>query len=134
MVRSQVLPIIVDLISSNQPRNYLLQQPEVHLHPRGQAELGTFLATVVKETNNWIFIETHSDYIIDRLRSDIRKGRHLLPEMVSILFLERIGIETKIHQLYIDDNGNLQNVPENYRQFIMDEERRLLGIEDEEFA
>src|SRR5262249_35983089 len=104
---SQVLPIVVDLLSSERPRNYLLQQPEVHLHPRGQAELATFLGTIVKDTGNWIVIETHSDYIIDRLRSDIRKRKHLSSDKVSIVFLERIGIDTNIHQIFIDEVGNL---------------------------
>src|SRR5262249_27011022 len=42
---SQVLPILVDTLQSpNRTRVFLLQQPEVHLHPRAQAELGTFFA------------------------------------------------------------------------------------------
>jgi AAA ATPase domain len=131
---SQVLPIVVDILTSERAHNYLLQQPEVHLHPRGQAELASFLAAIVKNTDNWIVIETHSDYIIDRLRSDIRKKKHLSPDQVSILFLERVGIETKIHQMLIDENGNLQNAPGGYRQFTLEEERRLLGIDDEELA
>ncbi len=131
---SQVLPIVVDLLMSDSPRTYLLQQPEVHLHPRGQAELASFLASVVMETNNYVVIETHSDYIIDRLRSDIRKKKHITADMVSILFFERVGMETVVHQMSIDENGNLENVPATYRNFTMEEERRLLGIEDEDLG
>jgi hypothetical protein len=131
---SQVLPIVVDLLMSDSPRTYLLQQPEVHLHPRGQAELASFLASVVMETNNYVVIETHSDYIIDRLRSDIRKKKHITAGMVSILFFERVGIETVLHQMSIDENGNLENAPATYRNFTMEEERRLLGIEEEDLG
>lgn len=131
---SQVLPIIVDLVTSETPRTYLLQQPEVHLHPRGQAELATFLASVVKDTPNYIVVETHSDYIIDRLRSDIRKKKHISSDLVSILFLERVGIETVVHQMSIDEDGNLKNTPSTYRDFTMEEERRLLGIDEEDLA
>lgn len=131
---SQVLPIIVDLITSDPPRTYLLQQPEVHLHPRGQAELATFLASIANETGNYVIIETHSDYIVDRLRSDIRKKKHIAANLVSILFLERLGIETIIHQMNIDDDGNLENAPVSYRDFTMEEERRLLGIDEEDLA
>jgi predicted ATPase len=131
---SQVLPIVVDVLTSDSGRNYLRQQPEVHLHPRGQAELATFLSSIVKETNNWIVIETHSDYIIDRLRSDIRKKRNLSVDQVSILFLERTGIETVIHQMGVDTQGNLVNAPATYREFTMEEERRLLGIDEEDLA
>jgi AAA ATPase domain/AAA domain len=131
---SQVLPIIVDLITSDPPRTYLLQQPEVHLHPRGQAELATFLGSIVKETGNYIVIETHSDYIIDRLRSDIRKKKHISADLVSILFLERVGIETIVYQMRIDEDGNLKNAPATYRDFTMEEERRLLGIDEDDLA
>ena len=74
-------------------------------------------------------IETHSDYMIDRLRADIRKGVHLKPEDVSLLFLERLGVETIIHQINIDALGNLDGVPLAFRKFTLDEERKLLGIE-----
>ena len=131
---SQVLPIVVDILTSEEAHNYLLQQPEVHLHPRGQAELASFLAAIVKNTDNWLTIETHSDYIIDRLRADIRDKKHILPDQVSVLFLERIGIETNIHQMFIDEDGNLQNAPGVYRRFTLQEERRLLGINDKELA
>jgi hypothetical protein len=129
---SQVLPILVDLVTTDSPRNYLLQQPEIHLHPRGQAELASFLGSMVKTTGNWTVIETHSDYIIDRLRTDIRNGVHLCPEDVSLLFLERLGVETMIHQIHIDKEGNLEGVPSAYRKFTLEEEKKFLGIDEGE--
>jgi predicted ATPase len=45
---SQVLPILVDTLErSTGDEVFLLQQPEVHLHPRAQAELGSFFRTSV---------------------------------------------------------------------------------------
>jgi predicted ATPase len=74
---SQVLPIIVDAIREPPRSTFLLQQPEVHLHPRAQAELGSFLGALAKQQQKRFIIETHSDYMIDRIRMDIRDGKHL---------------------------------------------------------
>ena len=124
---SQVLPIIVDAIREPPGSTFLLQQPEVHLHPRAQAELGSFLATLAKQQQKRFIIETHSDYMIDRIRMDIRDGKHLKPSEVAILYFERIGGTTQIHTMEIDRFGNLIGTPPGYRQFFLEEERRLLG-------
>lgn len=127
---SQVLPILVDLMSGKQKKLYLLQQPEVHLHPRAQAELGSFMASFVKSTRSMVVAETHSDYIIDRLRMDIRDKNGIGPDDVSILYFERSNLDVKIHSLHFDKLGNLHGAPESYRSFFMREENRMLGIDD----
>jgi hypothetical protein len=124
---SQVLPILVDVIRESPGSAFLLQQPEVHLHPRAQAELGSFLAALAKQQQKRFIIETHSDYMIDRIRMDIRDGKHLKPNEVAILYFERIGGAVQIHTMEIDRFGNLTGVPPGYRQFFLEEERRLLG-------
>ena len=125
---SQVLPVVVDLVNAEDDQLYLLQQPEIHLHPRAQAELGSFLGSVVSETRNYIVVETHSDYLIDRIRMDVRDGRGPRAEDVSILYFERDGLETRIYLLTLDNSGNLVGAPPAYRQFFMAEERRLLDL------
>jgi AAA domain, putative AbiEii toxin, Type IV TA system len=124
---SQVLPIIVDAIREPPQSTFLLQQPEVHLHPRAQAELGSFLAALAKQQQKRFIIETHSDYMLDRIRMDIRDGKHLKPSDVVILYFERIGGIGQIHTIEIDSFGNLIDAPPGYRQFFLEEERRLLG-------
>lgn len=123
---SQILPIIVDILRGKNGRTFLLQQPEVHLHPRAQAELGTFLATFAKNQKKRFVVETHSDYLVDRIRMDIRDRKILKAEDVIILYFERAGGKTTIHPIEIDEFGNLKNVPKGYRSFFLEEERRFL--------
>ncbi len=106
----QVLPIIVDAIRDSPGSTFLLQQPEVHVHPRAQAELGSFLAVLAKQQQKRFIIETHSDYMIDRIRMDIRDGKHLKPNEVAILYFERTGGAVQIHTMEIDRFGNLTGV------------------------
>lgn len=124
---SQILPILVECARAPREAIFLLQQPEVHLHPRAQAELGSFFATLAGELDQQFLIETHSDHLVDRLRLEIRNGR-LTPQQLGILYFERDGNGARIHPMSVDDQGNLLGSPAGYRQFFFDEERRLFGL------
>jgi predicted ATPase len=124
---SQILPILVDTTQAIPGSIFLLQQPEVHLHPRAQAELGTFLAILAKNNQKQFLIETHSDYLLDRIRMDIREKVHLRPEDVSLLYFERTDAAVTIHPLEIDSQGNIVDAPLHYRRFFLEEERRMFG-------
>ena len=124
---SQVLPIVTELIASPDPTSlYLLQQPEVHLHPSAQAALGTLFCDVASPRRQLI-VETHSDHLIDRVRMDVRdKTTSLKPEDVSLLYFERTGLDICIHSLRFDKLGNVLNAPPGYRQFFMQEVERSI--------
>ena len=124
---SQVLPIAVDCLTAAPRQIVLMQQPEVHLHPRAQAALGSFLGFLAKTRQNRFIIETHSDYLVDRLRLDVRDGKNLKPEDVVLLYFEREGIEVKVHPIRIDRDGNLVDAPPGYRRFFLEEEERFFG-------
>ena len=127
---SQSLPILVDVLERSSSRRkcaFLLQQPEVHLHPRGQAELASLFVQAFKQNGNRFLIETHSDYIIDRVRISVRKGR-LKPEDVSVLYFEPSGSTVEIHSMTLDEHGNLRDAPKGYRDFFSKETDELLGF------
>lgn len=124
---SQSLPILVDARRTHEC-TFLLQQPEVHLHPRAQAGLAELFVESFKRNRNRFLIETHSDYIIDRIRILVRRGA-LKADDVSILYFEPKGNSVKIHNMHLDRDGNLQNTPSGYRDFFVKETDRLLGFE-----
>ena len=125
---SQVLPIIVELFSQASLSMFLLQQPEVHLHPSAQAALGSLFCQVARGDRQLV-VETHSDHLLDRVRMDVRDDRTLLkPADVSILYFERKGLDVRIHSLTIDENGNICGAPDGYRTFFLEETRRSLGL------
>ena len=129
---SQILPILVQILDVDADRKspfFLLQQPEVHLHPRAQAELSSLLVQLASTSNRSFIVETHSDYMIDRARIDIRKG-HIQPEDVSLIYFEPKGNIVKVHNIGFDEMGNLVNVPAHYRDFFLKETDRLMGFED----
>jgi hypothetical protein len=124
---SQALPILVDTLQHSADKDvFLLQQPEVHLHPRAQAELGNFFARQAGKKRRFV-IETHSDHLVDRVRMEVRRGR-LRPEDVSLLYFDRQKQGAMIHNLELAKDGTIVNPPVGYRQFFLDEERDLLDI------
>ncbi len=123
---SQILPILVRILREKQTR-FLLQQPEVHLHPKGQAELTSLFVDVIKKRQNSFVIETHSDYMIDRARIEIMKGR-LNPEDVSLIYLEPVQNKVMVHNISFDSEGNMNGVPHGYRAFFLKESDKLLGF------
>ena len=119
---SQSLPVIVETLQASRGSMFLLQQPEVHLHPRAQAALGSYLGTIAKQRGLTIVVETHSDFLIDRVRMDVRDNKGLDPDSVCILFFERTGLDVTVHQLEIDRKGNILGAPAAYRDFFLQEQ------------
>ena len=129
---SQVLPLVAELLRDDGPRMMLLQQPEVHLHPSAEAALGSLLCKVVANDNQRtrrLIVETHSDFIIDRVRIAVAdQDSGLLPEDISIVYFERRGPDVSLHSMTLDQRGDLIGAPPGYRQFFMQESRRFLEI------
>ena len=133
---SQILPILVHILNPNISRGTprlssfsLLQQPEVHLHPKAQAEFSSLLVKLASRGRQSFIVETHSDYMIDRARVEIRKGT-IRPEDVSLIYFEPKGNIVKVHNISFDKMGNMEGVPPHYRDFFLKESKRLMGFED----
>ena len=123
---SQVLPTLAALFRADGPSMFLLQQPELHLHPSAQAALGSLFCEAAS-SGRQLIIETHSDYLLDRILLDIRDKRtDLKSDDVSILYFERGDQDVSIHPIRIDDEGNVLDTPEGYRRFFKDELNRVI--------
>ncbi len=102
---SQVLPIIVQSMLSRNS-TLLIEQPEIHIHPRLQAELGSLLAECIKPPfENQFIIETHSEHLMLRLQKLIRKGE-LKPEDISVIYVDRGAEGSKCLHLRLDEEGD----------------------------
>ena len=124
---SQALPVLTESLRRDARHLLLFQQPEVHLHPRAQAALGSLFCKISGKDRQ-IIVETHSDYILDRVRMDIRDQECKLQHQdVAVLFFDRSGPSVKIHRINLDPAGNIVDPPPSYRQFFMQETNRLIG-------
>ena len=108
---SQVLPIIVQGFLSKDNSLTIVEQPEIHLHPRMQAELADLFIDVVKSTSSRegkvLLIETHSESILKRLRRRIAEGK-ISHENVAIYFVkgrQKKSTSSTIERLEISKSG-----------------------------
>lgn len=136
---SQVLPLLVRAMVSplslvgNEGHSattyFLMQQPEVHLHPKAQAELSSLLVRLASQRVKSFIVETHSDYMIDRARIEIRRG-NIRANDVSLIYLEPKNNVVQVHNITFDKTGNMRGVPPHFRDFFLLESDRLMGFED----
>ena len=95
----------------------LIENPESHLHPAGQSEMGRFLALTVKAGVQVVF-ETHSDHILNGVRKAVSAG-YLTPDKVTINFFkhESVGsrdIQATCLTIPIDKAGRITQWPEGF--------------------
>lgn len=110
---TQVLPILVAVLSANPKDLILIENPEVHLHPAGQALMGNFLAQAAS-ADIQIILETHSDHVLNGIRRTVRK-QTLKPKQVSLHFFRPIKLNfDQVVSPQIDSAGNLDVWPEGF--------------------
>ena len=84
---SQVLPIIA-AVHGERGKLILVEQPEIHLHPKLQADIADIFINDQESDQNKYIIETHSENLLLRLQSKVRNGK-LSPDDVQIIYLEK---------------------------------------------
>jgi len=100
---SQILPVLVSGFNMRQGGIFIVEQPEIHLHPQAQAELGDFFSGLLKK-NVQSIIETHSEHLILRLQQHVLDGI-IKPEDISFLYIYAPKDKKTIFQISLDNNG-----------------------------
>ncbi len=108
---SQILPVLVANAAAEKDGTLLVNQPEVHLHPSSQAMLADYFCNESKDRN--FIIETHSEYLINRLRLLVAKGK-LSQDDVSIIYIDNGSDGPEVSNISIEKSGALTNAPESF--------------------
>jgi predicted ATPase len=111
---SQVLPIIVEGLRISAKDTLIIEQPEIHLHPKIQSALSDFFISLIKQEKK-VIIETHSDHLITRLRRRIAEDvENKLEKTILLTFVEVGSNDVLFRNIGIDDLGNLDFFPEDF--------------------
>ena len=113
---SQVLPVLVSAYASS-GQLLVVEQPEIHLHPGLQAELGdVVIESALGGAGNGFLIETHSEHLLLRLMRRIRETSAgalrgsavaVRPEDVMVLFVEPVGAQSLVREMPLNERGEL---------------------------
>ena len=114
---TQVLPIVVAALSAKTDDLLLIENPEVHLHPAGQAAMGEFLAEVVA-AGIQVLLETHSDHILNGIRRAVKNEVLLNDDVALHFFRPRHDADLKdspqVQSLMMDNDGAIDNWPNGF--------------------
>ena len=127
---SYVLPVIAALLCARQSSILVIENPEAHLHPKGQTRLG-FLAAQASAAGVQVIVETHSDHFLDGVRLAAR-DRRCDPKNVAIHYFSRFGSEAAVMSPELLEDGRLTEWPEGFFDERDDNLAKLLSPLDEE--
>lgn len=82
---SYSLPIIIQGLIAKNDRYFIVENPEAHLHPAAQTEMGKFLA-MIAEKGLRVVVETHSDHLLDGIQLYLAKHEELREDVVIYHF------------------------------------------------
>ena len=110
---SQVLPVLILCYYAPKGSILILEQPEAHLHPKVQSELGDVLIDAVKNRKLQIILESHSEHLVHRLM--LRTAEEQLSVDDTALYFCHIneGV-SEIERLQVDEYGNISNWPQGF--------------------
>ena len=123
------LPVLVAILSARPGALLLLENPEAHLHPKGQVMIGQLLATLGK-LGVQVVVETHSDHVLNGIRLALHDGT-VKPEHVALFYFCRelgAGIRpTAVTRIGLDSNGRLTSRPKGFFDEFSRSMDQLLG-------
>jgi predicted ATPase len=110
---TQVLPIVIAALSSEKGDMLLIENPEVHLHPAGQALMGRFLGDVAN-AGVQVIVETHSDHVLNGVRKSVKAKQLDAKKVATHFFRSRSEKGTQVISPQLDSSGNLDIWPDGF--------------------
>lgn len=108
------LPIVVSCLAARKGALLLLENPEAHLHPQGQATLGELVARCANDGVQ-VIVESHSDHLLNGVRLAVKRGLIKNGDVVLHFFSRSVETgEAFIQSPAILENGRLSNWPSGF--------------------
>lgn len=124
---SQVLPVLVALLTANAGQLVYIEQPEIHLHPRAQVAMAGILAEAAMRGVR-VIIETHSSLVLRGIQIAVREGG-LKADLTQLHWFTRDASGfTKVESGELDVQGRFGEWPVDFDDVTMETDSRYLGL------
>ena len=111
---SQILPIVIEGLRMPRGHTLILEQPEIHLHPKLQMQMADYFISLALSQKR-VIVETHSDHIINRLvRRIVEDTKYNYNDLISIYFITPTPHGSKCEKVNIDPQKGIVNWPEQF--------------------
>jgi predicted ATPase len=122
----QALPVIVEGLRTPMLGTFIVQEPEIHLHPDAQLAMADFLIELAR-SGRQVIVETHSEHILLRIRRRLLADQGLSADDVSLIHIGKDASPGgKAVPLKLDDLGQIENWPSGFLQEANSERMALL--------
>ncbi len=110
---SQLLPVLVMCLTAPKGSLLLIEQPELHLNPAVQQRLADFLLAV-SASGRQLVIETHSEYLVGRLRRRVAEQPGDVQDLVGLMYVERVEGASRYESIRPASDGSLPRWPRGF--------------------
>lgn len=129
----QAFPVFVEGLRTPEGGTFLIQEPEIHLHPDAQLAMGDFLVSLVRGGRR-VIAETHSEHLLLRIRREVLKSttngrsrRAIKPKDISIIHVDKLPDGTShARRLEMDELAQIKDWPKGFMEDATQERMTLL--------
>lgn len=112
---SYALPIIVNGLIAKKDSLFIVENPEAHLHPKGQSNIGYFLGKVA-DAGVKVIIETHSEHVVNGVRRALLSSKIIKPSDANIYFFNGFDVQQQlqVNLIEVESDGSLSKFPKDF--------------------
>lgn len=123
---SQIFPVVLEGLRLRRGGTLMLEQPEIHLHPKLQGQLADYVISLALSEKN-VFLETHSDHVINRLvRRILEDPTDRLADTIGIYFVTPGPEGSEVREVQIDPTMGIVDWPKDFFDQSAEESERLI--------
>ena len=121
-----LVQLLLQLIIAEDGATVLIEEPEIHLHPKAQADLAEVLADTAKAEDKQIIMTTHSEYVAGRLLTLVAEGKLTTDELAIYYFEKDDKGECSTTELEVTERGQVKGGLTGFHEATRDEMRRYV--------
>ena len=123
---NSLILLLHQLLSAQKGATVLIEEPEIHLHPKAQADLAEVLADTAKDEDKQIIMTTHSEYVAGRLLTLVAEGKLTTDELAIFYFEKDDKGECSATELEVTERGQVKGGLTGFHEATRDEMRRYV--------
>ena len=121
-----LVQLLFELARAGHGDTVLIEEPEIHLHPKAQAELASVIVAEAKSSNKQVVMTTHSEHIAGRLMTEIAEGKVSADEIAIYSFDKDTNGVCSADLIELTDSGQATGGLRSFFQTDLDEMRRYV--------
>jgi len=123
---SQIFPVILEGLRMPKGNTLLLEQPEIHLHPKMQMQMADYFISLALSGKKLI-VETHSDHVVNRLvRRIVEDESGQLKDLIGICFIKPTESGAVFEEINVDSNQGITNWPVDFFDQTATEQEKIM--------